>query len=79
MPEEEEQGVTLPGLKAWRLWKGWKQVELAQASGVTPATISRLEHGQPARLGTVAKLAKGLGIAREQLLHVDPRKQHGGA
>lgn len=65
-------GIQLPHLQAWRLWKGLLQQELAEQSGVTQATISRIENGGEARLGTIAKLAKGLGISREQLLHAQP-------
>ena len=78
MTTAEDSGELLTYLKAWRRWKGLKQAELAERAGVTPATISRLERGHPARLGTVGKLAEGLGIKRVQLLHVDPYQQRQG-
>ena len=45
------------------------QAELSQRTGVTEATISRLETGatQP-RISTVRKLAAGLGVHPEQLV-----------
>ena len=72
------KGVELPHLQAWRLWKGLKQEELAQLAEVTQSTISKIENGGEARLGTVAKLAKALGIEREQLLHEEPGKEQRG-
>jgi transcriptional regulator with XRE-family HTH domain len=71
--------VSLPQLRAWRLYRGLMQEELAEKAGVTPATISRIENGAPARLGTVAKLAAALGITREHLLRAQPGEEKRGA
>ena len=73
------KGVQLPYLQAWRLWKGLKQEELGEIANVNAATISRIEHGGEARLDTIAKLASGLGIAREQLIHSEPKKERPAA
>lgn len=69
------KGVTVPLLRAWREWKALEQTELGQRAGITATTISRLENGASARLGTIAKLADALGISREQLLHSQPDKK----
>jgi transcriptional regulator with XRE-family HTH domain len=56
------------------------QRELQELSGVAKATIIRLENGGPAATGTIAKLAKALGITREQLVREDPAQaKHEGA
>lgn len=51
------------------------QKELAEKSGITETTISRLENGEPARIDTIAKLADALGISREQLIREEPKKE----
>lgn len=72
-------GVHIPFLRAWREWRALEQVELAKRAGITATTISRLEHGATARIGTVAKLAAALGIDRENLLHSEPGKKEQAA
>lgn len=69
------KGIPIPYLRAWREWRALEQVELAKRAGITATTISRLEHGATARIGTVAKLAAALGIDRENLLHSEPGKK----
>lgn len=45
------------------------QAELSQRSGVAEATISRLESGrQEARISTVRKIAKALGVPASDLM-----------
>jgi len=45
------------------------QEELAAASGVTEATISRIESsGQSARISTIKKLAQALGVEPAELV-----------
>jgi len=73
MKEKERRGVPLPHLREWREWRGLTQEELKDASGVTVATISRLENGMPARLDTVRRLAGALTIGREQLMRTHPQ------
>lgn len=59
-------------LRQWRLRQIMTQEELAQKSGVTEATISRLESGnQDARISTVKKLAAALGIDPKELIVTD--------
>lgn len=56
-------------LREWRLRKVMTQAELAERTGMTEATISRLESGhQDARISTVKKLAAGLGIEPTELI-----------
>lgn len=65
--------VPLPHLRAWRLKRLYSQDELATKSGVSKATIIRLEKGtQGAILSTVGKLAKALDLPRERLVYEDP-------
>jgi len=54
--------------------RGLRQAELAAIAGVRQATISDLERGKPARIGTVKALADALGITPGDLL---PNKRHG--
>lgn len=60
-------------LRAWREYQLLTQGKLAQAAGVGKSTVIRLESGKNEANGiTVEKLARGLGITREQLLHQQP-------
>lgn len=68
------KGIPLPYLRAWRNSKYLMQKELADKSGVTETTISRLENGEPARIDTIAKLAAALGVSREQLIKEAPKE-----
>jgi transcriptional regulator with XRE-family HTH domain len=73
MPRAAIGRVGLEHLRAWRVWKGYSQDELAERSGVAKPTISHLENGKAtANFATVRKLAEGLGVTREQLLHTEP-------
>jgi transcriptional regulator with XRE-family HTH domain len=56
-------------LREWRLVKIMTQEELSKLSGVTEATISRIESGQhEARISTIRKLASALGIEPQVLV-----------
>lgn len=44
-----------------RTQKDWSQADLAERSGVSASTISRLENGGEARMATWKKLEKALG------------------
>jgi transcriptional regulator with XRE-family HTH domain len=45
------------------------QEQLAEKAGIHPTEVSRLERGvREPRLGTIARLARGLGIGAEQLV-----------
>lgn len=71
LPGQTRQG--LEHLRAWRLWKGYSQQELAERAGTAKSTIVKLENGRAtANFVTVGKLSKALEISREQLLHTDP-------
>ncbi len=58
-------------LREWRKRRLLTQAELALASGVGLATISRIEQGQGARPRTLRKLAVALGVRVDQLLVFD--------
>ena len=51
-------------IRAVRLKRGWRQVDLASRAGVSPSTISRLERGHPGSLtlGTIRSVAAALDI-----------------
>ena len=54
-------------LRDWRLAKFMTQEDLSNASGLTEASISRIESGQHSpRISTVKRLAAGLGITPQQ-------------
>jgi DNA-binding XRE family transcriptional regulator len=78
MPRERTR-VELPYLRSWRIAKLLSQDELADRAHVMKSTIVRLEREpdasgarQAAILSTIGKLAKGLGITRQQLVYEDP-------
>lgn len=70
-----QKGFHVPYLRAWREERALQQDELGARAGLTATTISRLEHGATARLGTIGKLATALGITREQLLRSQPTEK----
>lgn len=53
---------TLPRLAELREKKWLSQHELAKQAGIARSTLARLESGEPARRGTVRKLAEVLGV-----------------
>ena len=55
-------------LRAWRQRKALSQRDLVGLSGVSLATIVRIEHGQTARPSTIRKLAQAFGVAPEILI-----------
>lgn len=69
----------LPHLKAWRSRAVMSQKQLAKLAGVTPGTIIRLERGEAANATTIHKLAQGLGISVQQLIHEGPEDKIRGA
>jgi len=62
-------------LKRLRTEKGWSQEELAGRAIVSKKTVENIEAGKPTYAGTLAKLAKSLGIEAKQLLALDGRRQ----
>jgi transcriptional regulator with XRE-family HTH domain len=60
--------VALPNLKAIRESRFLTQEQLAQEVGMSRSAIARIELGGAARLSTVPKLAKALGVKPEQLV-----------
>jgi transcriptional regulator with XRE-family HTH domain len=54
--------VKTPLLREWREAQGKTQSTLAALSGITEATISRIENGAPLRPSTAKKLAEALGV-----------------
>ena len=72
MPESES---SIPYLRAWRVWRGLSQQELADQAGISKTTVVQLEHGRAVpHFVTVAKLAVALNLTREQLLHTKPKR-----
>ena len=69
------KGVPLPGLQAARQGLGLSQAELADRSGVSEKTISRLERGGRAHYVTLERLARALRVSRKQLLQ-SPLEPH---
>ena len=59
--------MKLGKLRDVRLSKPLTQEELSKATGVTEATISRIESGQEARISTARKLATALGVEVREL------------
>jgi transcriptional regulator with XRE-family HTH domain len=56
-------------LRRYREAANLTQEQLAAKTGLHPTEISRLERGvREPRLSTIVRLAKGLGVAAEQLV-----------
>lgn len=56
-------------LRAARTAAGLSQDQLADRTGLHPTEISRLERAvREPRLGTILRLARGLGLPAEQLM-----------
>lgn len=66
----------LPYLAAWRAEKNLTQAELAERAGVERANLSRFEHQRlKARLRTVVRLARALGITTDELRQAPPKAE----
>lgn len=64
--------VALPGLPYWRVRRAMLQRELAEASGVSLRTITRLEVGGRAGLDTARQLAEALQVDPAHLMSQPP-------
>jgi transcriptional regulator with XRE-family HTH domain len=63
---------SLPRLRAVRIARALSQAELAQRSGVSRVSITRLESGDvDARFATIRKLAEALGVEPRELMAPD--------
>jgi transcriptional regulator with XRE-family HTH domain len=69
-------GVPVPQLATLRKRAGLSQGELAERSGLTRTTVTRLEHGGIARYQTIDKLASALNTTRQRLIRA-PRQKPG--
>jgi transcriptional regulator with XRE-family HTH domain len=61
-------------IRARRLRKGWRQVDLAKRAGLQPGSVSRIEVGfHNPQLGTLGRIASALGCSIDDLVawHVD--------
>ena len=54
-------------LKEARSRRGWNQVQLALAAGVSPGTIGNIESGARQAKGSLPQIAKALGISHDWL------------
>lgn len=67
----EDLGKTF--IRAWRLHRGMNQEQLADAIGVTTASLSRIETGkQPYNQRQIELIAKALNCKEGDLLSKDP-------
>jgi transcriptional regulator with XRE-family HTH domain len=67
-----KEAVSLPNLRAWRVYALLSQHQLASQAEVGPATIARLETGGRANHLTVQRLANALNITVRQLTQETP-------
>jgi transcriptional regulator with XRE-family HTH domain len=58
-------------IRQYRIKLGWSIAQLAEASGLTAQTVSRIERGAPARDFNVGKIAKALSDALGQEITID--------
>jgi transcriptional regulator with XRE-family HTH domain len=69
---ERSRSTLLPGLTAHRHRRGLTQRQLGELAGVAHTTVQRLESlKRGAYPQTMQKLATALGVAPEELLHVE--------
>jgi transcriptional regulator with XRE-family HTH domain len=70
-------GITLPNLRDWRMYRNMTQTELGRVSGVTNATVNKIETaGKSTSFSTVRKLADALTISMDDLRYkLPPHKQ----
>jgi transcriptional regulator with XRE-family HTH domain len=69
MPGVSPEERFAANLRKYRAAARLSQEQLAEKTGLHPTEISRLERAvREPRLGTIARLAKGLGIGAEQLV-----------
>ncbi len=61
-----------PALRYWRGQRALRQRELAERAGVDRTTVVRLEHGLPAGLETIHRLAEVLDVVPGDLLRQPP-------
>jgi transcriptional regulator with XRE-family HTH domain len=67
---------TLPSLRRLRLKRLITQADLAEMTGLTKATLSRIENGQPARISTIRKLSVALRVEPDELMAPEPDQGH---
>jgi transcriptional regulator with XRE-family HTH domain len=69
MPGVKANDKFAANLRDARLRAGLSQEQLANRSDLHPTEVSRLERARrEPRLGTIVRLARGLGIGADQLL-----------
>lgn len=66
------KGTILPHVRAWRERRWLTQERLKARSGLTLATIQRVERGEPVSSTTAHKLAEALGVTPDQLAYEAP-------
>ena len=64
-----------PGLRYLRTSRALTQAELAARAGVRRSTIARLEGGQEARMPTLRRLARALGVEPSELMRPPPEQR----
>ena len=69
MPPVTPEERFAANLRRQRLAKGLSQEQLAAKTGLHPSEVSRLERAvREPRLGTIVKLARGLGVSASELV-----------
>jgi transcriptional regulator with XRE-family HTH domain len=78
MPEAQVSPIHIR-IQELREAKGWSQAELGRRSGVTQATISRLESGETGSiaLANLERLADALGVNAAALIAHEPASRRG--
>ena len=71
VPQEVAEKAILddmPLIKAWRLYLGLSQKDVAKKAGISQAALSQMERAEnPNRTSTLIKLAAAMGLSVEQL------------
>ncbi len=76
-PRHDALGLTCPvcgrplpasRLQQWRQARGLRLVDVGVMTGVSAATLCRMERGDVVRVETLRKVAEGIGMAAEELV-----------
>jgi transcriptional regulator with XRE-family HTH domain len=66
-PQAKPRALAVPFLARWRASTGLTQPQLTRRASIARETIARIEHGRPARLDTILRLAGALTLAPSEL------------
>jgi DNA-binding XRE family transcriptional regulator len=73
--KDEEKEKLLNHLKGYRVWKGLRQIDLAESTNISIATIRNIEkNNYTPKITLRLKLADYFGVREKQLFYKDDEK-----